>query len=207
MAGKTFTVVAAFAAVLAIDACSTKPAATETKAVETKPEAPPEPVAAKSAFYLMYKPARAWAPDVMPLSLTGNDVEGIESGNGKYPMWTAVFVSAARQEARTFFYAVANHAPDVHKGVSIGGAEPWGGATTKSRPFPISEFNINSDGAYKAGAEKAADWLTKHPEKKLAGMILGSTSHFAGPVWYLLWGDHKSGYEIFIDATTGLPGN
>ena len=204
MVRKTLISATAFAAVLVLSSCSETPATTESKVAEVKKDLPPEPVAGQSAFYQMYKPASEWATDLMPLSLAGNDIEGIKSENGKYPMWTAVFVSPSKREARTFFYSVVDHGSDVHKGVTIGGPESWSGPTAKSRPFQNSQFNTNSDAAYKAAAEKAAAWLQKNPDKKLS-MVLTSTSHFPGPVWYVLWGDHKSGYDIFIDATTGLP--
>jgi hypothetical protein len=196
--------VAAFASALVLSSCSETPATTETKPAEMKKEAPPQAIAGQTAFYTMYKPARTWATDLMCLSLAGNDVEGVKSENGKYPMWTAVFVSPSKREARTLFYSVVDHGSDVHKGVTIGGAESWGGPTANSRPFQNSQFNVNSDGAYKTAAEKAGPWLQKNPDKPLK-MVLTSTSHFVNPVWYLLWGDRKSGYETFIDATTGAP--
>jgi hypothetical protein len=45
-------------------ACSEAPKTSETN-TEPKKEAPkpPEPVSGKTAFYEMYKPARAWASD------------------------------------------------------------------------------------------------------------------------------------------------
>jgi hypothetical protein len=205
MVRPTFIAATAFAAVLVLSSCSETPATTEPKAAEAKKQAPPEASAGQNAFYQMYKPAREWATDVMPLSLAGKDVEGVKSENGKFPMWTAVFVSPSKREARTFFYAVLDHGSEVHKGVTIGGAESWSGQTANSRPFQNSQFIVNSDAAYKAAAEKAKAWLDKNPDKKLA-MVLTSTAHFSDPVWYLLWGDRtKSGYDIFIDATTGTP--
>lgn len=204
MVKQTCVAATALAAVLLMSSCSETPATTEAKVAEAKVEVKPEAVAGQSAFYQMYKPARQWATDLMPLTLAGNDVEGVKSENGKYPMWTAVFVSPSLRQARTFFYSVVDHGTDVHKGVTIGGPQPWFGATAKSRPFQNSQFNVNSDAAYKTASEKAGDWLKKNPDKALT-MVLASTSHFPGPVWYMLWGDHKSGYEIFIDATTGMP--
>ena len=32
---------------------------------------------------------------------------------------------------------------------------------------------------------------------------LGNIYRFQAPVWYLAWGDKKSGYVGFIDANTG----
>jgi len=175
--------------------------ATETKA-ETVANQPAEPVAAREAFFEMYKPARAWAKDLMPLSLVSGDIPGFRNTDGKAALWTAVFVSPSLRQARTLTYAIADHAPDIHKGIDIGGAEPWSGDTPKSQSFLIAEFSVNSDAAYKTAADKAEPWLKKHPDLPVA-LALGKTSRFSGPVWYIQWGTKKLGYAAFVNATTG----
>ena len=42
-----------------------------------------------------------------------------------------------------------------------------------------------------------------HPDKTLSSFALGNTFRFQPPVWYLMWGDKKSGYVAFIDANSG----
>lgn len=187
-------------------ACSEAPTPTEMKKaeVETKKETPkpPEPVAAQTAFYEMYKPARTWAPDLLALSLISNEVPSMKSGDGKFAMWTAVFVSPSRREARTFTYSVVDDGATIHKGVSVGGAEPWSGATPRSIPFQTTGFVVNSDAAYKTAYAKAEGWVKKHPDKK-AAFSLGSAARFPAPVWFIIWGDTKSGYAVYVNATTG----
>jgi len=196
----------AVAAVMAMTACSEAPAPTEIKkaGVETKqePAKPPEPVAAQTAFYEMYKPARTWAPDLLALSLTSNEVPSMKSEDGKFPMWTAVFVSPSRREARTFTYSVVDDGATIHKGVNAGGAEPWSGATPKSSPFQTTGFSVNSDAAYKTAYARAGAWVKKHPGKKVA-FSLGSAARFPAPVWFIIWGDARSGYAVYVNATTG----
>ena len=196
----------AVAAVVAMTACSEAPTPTEIQKaqVETKqePAKPPEPVTAQTAFYEMYKPARTWAPDLLALSLISNEVPSMKSEDGKFPMWTAVFVSPSRQEARTFTYSVVDDGANVHKGVSVGGAEPWSGATPKSSPFQTTGFAVNSDAAYKTAYAKAEAWVQKHPGKK-AAFSLGSAARFPAPVWFIIWGDTKSGYAVYVNASTG----
>jgi len=199
--------VTAVAAAFALTACSgsPKPAATETKpAVEAKkePPKPPEPVAAQTAFYEMYKPARTWATDLMPLSLASNELNSVKNEGGKAAMWTAVFVSPSRREARTFFYSVVSEGETVTKGVSAGGAQPWSGPTAKSRPFQTSDFLVNSDAVYKTAFAKAEGWLKSHPGKK-ASLYLGSSAQFPSPVWLVIWGTTKDGYAVYLNATTG----
>jgi len=192
-----------FAAVLILTSCSEapKPAAAESKKEAEPPPQPSGPVSAKTAFYEMYKPARTWATDLLPLTLVSNEIPGIKNEGGKAAMWTAVFVSPSRREARTFTYAVASHGTTL-RGVTVAGAQSWSGATAKSRPFQITQFVADSDVAYNAAFKKAEAWVKKHPGKEPA-FYLGSIQRFPGPMWYILWGTPKSGYAAYIDATTG----
>jgi hypothetical protein len=198
------------AAVLAVTSCSTapKPSATETKVVAEAKKEPPKPsgpVAAQTAFYEMYKPARSWATDVMPLSLVSGEATAVKNVDGKAAVWTAVFVSSSRREARTFTYSTVDDGEIILRGVSAGGAQAWSGATAHSKPFQSTEFLVNSDAAFKTAATKAEAWLKKNPDKKW-GMALGSSSRFPRPVWFILWGNTKSGYAAYVDATTGILG-
>ena len=193
---------AALAAVLALTACSEAPK-TDTKTEEAKkePPAPTEPVLAKTAFYEMYRPARSWATDLLVLSLTSSAIEGIKNEEGKAAMWTVVFVSPSRNEARTVTYSVADHG-SVQKGVTMGGAQRWSGPTPKSQPFQTTDFQINSDDAYKTALPKAAAFVKQHPDKPV-WFLLGKQAKFPGPAWYVQWGDTKMGYAVYVNATTG----
>ena len=186
-----------------LTACSQAPQApsTETKKAE-EPKKASEPVAAQTAFFEMYKPARTWATDLLALSLASNEIPGIRNEEGKAAMWTAVFVSPSRREARTFFYAIADHGTTIHKGVAIGGAQGWTGETPKSQPFQITEFAVNSDAAYKTARGKAEAWLKTHPDAQVS-FFLGKAARIPAPVWYIQWGTAKSGYAVYVNATTG----
>jgi hypothetical protein len=198
--------VAALAAALFLTACSEAPKPAESRIAgapaKAEPPGPPQVVAGRTAFYEMYKPARAWATDLLPLTLASGEVPGIKNEDGKAGMWTAVFVSPSRGEARTFEYAVADHGSDI-KGITARGAQTWSGPTPQSRPFQITEFSINSDEAFKSASKTAGAWLKRHPGQKVS-ITLASTARFSGPVWYIMWGNRKSGYLAFVSATTGL---
>jgi hypothetical protein len=172
--------------------------AAKTEAVKTPP---PEPVPAQSAFNQMYRPARQWAPDAIPLSLAGSEIPGLKNEGGKAGVWTAVFVSPSRREARTMFYSVAEHG-STHRGVTVGGAQAWSGATRDSKPFDATEFLVDSDTAYQTVYEKAEAWVKKNPDKKVS-LYLASASQDDTPVWIVMWGDKKSGYLGFVNAATG----
>jgi len=191
-------------ATVVLSACSEapKPAAkVETEATK-EPAKAPEAVTAKVAFYELYKPARAWATDLLALSVTSGEVPNIKNEDGKAGLWTVIFVSPSRKEARSFTYAVADSGADIRKGVNISNALVWGGATPASKPFTSSEFAVDSDAAYKTGFEKAAGWLKTHPNQKVS-FRLGNASRFAAPVWYLMWGTPTNGYAALVNATTG----
>ena len=191
-------------AALALSACSEAPtpaAKVETEA-KKEPAKAPEAITAQRAFYELYKPARAWAADLLALSVISGETPNIKNEDGKAGLWTVTFVSPSRKEARTFTYAVADSGADIRKGINVGNALPWGGGTPTSKPFSSSEFVVDSDAAYKTAVEKAADWLKGHPDQK-ATFRLGNASRFAAPVWYVLWGTTKNGYAALVNATTG----
>ena len=196
------------AAAIGLSGCSSEPAkTTEAKTDDTgkkAPAGPPEPVLAKTAFYEMYTPAHAWAADLLPLSLKSGEIAGVKNAEGKAGFWTAVFGSASQHSARTYTYAVADQLPSITKGVKAEGTEPWAGPTAAVMTFQTSDFTTDSDAAYKTAAAKAADWL-KDAENaaKPVSFTLGAASRFPAPVWYILFGNSKSGFAVTINASTG----
>jgi hypothetical protein len=205
---KILITVSVLAAVLDWTACSNAPKSitAETKTVaeaKKEPPKPPEPVAAQTAFYEMYKPARTWATDLLPLTLVSNEVSSLKNQGGKAAMWTAVFVSPSRRQARTYFYSVVDEGESIRRGVSAGSLQPWSGPTPQSRPFQTTEFIVNSDAAYQAALAKAGAWVKSHQDKKLA-FFLFSSAKYPQPAWLLLWGTTKSGFAVYVDATTGI---
>jgi hypothetical protein len=207
---KNLLMKAAFvAAALGLAACSSEPAKTteaktDTEAAKKAPAGPPEPVLAKTAFYEMYTPAHAWAADLVPISLKSGEVAGVKNAEGKAGVWTAIFGSPSTRMARTYTYSVAEQLPTIAKGVKAEPPEAWAGPTTAVMTFQTSDFTIDSDAAWKTAATKAADWL-KDPENasKPVTLSLGAASRFPAPVWYILFGNSKSGFVALINATTG----
>jgi hypothetical protein len=207
---KNLLIKAAFAlAVLGLTACSSEPAKTteaktDTDAAKKAPAGPPEPVLGKAAFYEMYTPAHAWAADLVPISLKSGEVAGVKNAAGKAGVWTAVFGSPSQRAARTYTYAVADELPTITKGIKAESPEAWAGPTTTVMTFQTSDFTIDSDAAYKAAATKAVDWL-KDPENaaKPVSLSLGAATRFPAPVWYILFGNSKSGFVALVNATTG----
>jgi hypothetical protein len=196
-------------AVLGLTACSSEPAKTtevktDSEAAKKAPAGPPEPVAGKTAFYEMYTPAHAWAADMVPISLKSGEVAGVKNAEGKAGLWTAVFGSPSQHAARTYTWAAAEQLPTIFKGVKALSPEAWSGPTTAVMTFQTSDFTIDSDAAYKAAATKAGDWL-KDPEHaaKPVSLSLGAATRFPAPVWYILFGDSKSGFVALVNATTG----
>src|SRR5665213_2107282 len=130
-------------AAVGLTACSSEPAKTtetktDTSAAKQAPAGPPQPVAAKDAFYEMYTPAHAWAADMQPLRLKSGEVAGVKNADGKAGLWTAIFVSPTQHAARTYSYAVADQLPNISKGVTAEGTEPWAGPTTAVMTFQTS---------------------------------------------------------------------
>jgi len=192
-------------AVMLFAGCSksnTHPANTESQEV-AKPAGPPQIVTAKTAFWPMYTSARKWAPDIVTLRLTAEEVPGFKNEDGKAAMWDATFASPSLHQYRDFTYAIADVPPSVLKGVNGDQAQPWNGETRDAMAIDLTLFNTDSDAAYKAAAADADAWLKKNPTKTTTAFELGDTFKFQGPVWYIMWGDKKSGFVAYVDATTG----
>ena len=197
-------VLAVPAALMLLSSCSSSPEASATKGAAeaaTKPAGPPEPVPAMTAYWEMYKPAYEWSKDLLALGLSADKVQGYKNHDGLSYLWTAVFVSPSRNEARTYTYAVVD-SPAAPKGVMGRPAQSWGGATRESMPFQSSAIAINSDAAWKTAADKAGAWLKKHPDTD-ATISLAEGARFGAPVWFVIWGDKKDGYAAFVNATSG----
>jgi len=190
-------------AVLLLVGCSpsTNPSAGNESKAASQPTGPPEPVPAKTAFWPMYTSARNWTTDLVVLRLTPKEVPGFKNEAGKAAMWQAVFASPSLHQYRVYTYAIATVPPDIRKGVVAGLRLPWGGVTRDAMPIELSSFNIDSDAAYQAGAADAAAWLKKNPDKQPT-VELANSDRFPAPVWYLVWGDKRSGYVAFVDANT-----
>jgi hypothetical protein len=202
---KQCTIRAVAVAVLLLAGCSqsTNPSTGNESQAAKQPTGPPELVTAKTAFWPMYTSARSWSPDLTMIRLTPKEVPGFKNEAGKAAMWQAAFASPSLHQYRIYSYAIAAVAPDIHKGVVAGLRLPWGGVTRDAMPVELSSFNIDSDAAYQTAAAGAAAWLKKNPGKEPSSIELGNTYRFQAPVWYLVWGDKKSGYVAFVDANTG----
>ena len=193
---------AVFMAVVVLTACSEAPKPSTKTEAETKPVIPSEPVTAKTAYWDMHKLAYSWTPDILLLSLVSKNVAGFKNEAGKAAMWTAVFASPGRRESRTFTYSIVEHLPDIRKGVDAARPVAWPGPTHEAMPFRTSDFAIDSDAAYNVALGMAGAWVKKHPDKELS-LTLGHAARFPAPVWYVLWGNNKSGYYVLVNATTG----
>jgi len=193
--------VAAFAALLFLTSCSEAPAPTASTEGAKEAAKPAEPGPAKQAFWKMYKPIREWSKDVQLLSMASKEIPTLKGASGKEAAWVALFVSAAKHEARTVTYSEVDSG-DLHKGVAIEATQPWGGPTRESQPIQNQEFGTDSDAAYKTAAAKADPWLKTHPNEKLT-MFLAKSAKNPTPVWIISWGDKTNGFLALVNATSG----
>jgi hypothetical protein len=200
-----FTVAAIGLAACSSDTTNTTGTKTDAEtAAKQVPAGPPQPIAAKAAFWEMYTPAHGWAADLVPISLKSGEVAGVKNADGKAGVWTAIFASPSQHAARTYVYSVADELPDITKGVRANLAEAWRGPTAAVMPFQTGDFTTDSEAAYKAAAAKAADWLKqKDNAEKPVSLSLGAASRFPAPVWVILFGSSKGGFLTVVNASTG----
>ncbi len=203
---KTYAAAVASLVTLLLAGCAQtgpKPSMSNVPKVVSEPVGAPEVVAAKTAFWPMYTAARSWAPDVVVLRVTAKEVPNFKNEAGKAAMWEALFASPSLHQYRAYSYSIASLPPAIHKGVSAGLKMPWAGATRDTMPLDLSLFEVDSDVAYKAAADAAADWLKKNPGKAISALEVDNTYKLQRPVWFLVWGNKQSGYTAFVDASSG----
>jgi len=204
---KTCLASALMLALFLLSSCSqtTQPPAAggDSAAKPAESSAAVAPVTAKTAYWEMYKLAYKWTPDILALKLEPKEMPGFSNDGGKAAIWEGTFASPSQHSFRTFTYAIAAHPPDIYKGVTVADSIPWRGVTAEVMPIRMADVSIDSDAAYSAATADAAEWLKKNPSKKLTSFQLGNGNAFPAPVWYFLWGDQKSGYAAFVNATTG----
>jgi hypothetical protein len=185
-------------------ACS----ATTEKAVEKPPEAPPEPITGKSAFFKMYAAARGgWAVDLQPLRLNSIHLPQVKSDPGKSGAWQATFVSPSLLRAKSYTYSAVEAEGNLHKGLFAGLEESWAGPRAPVQPFLIPALKIDSDAAYETAlkkGKKAADYTKAHPDLTIS-FVLEQNKRFPQLTWRVIWGESvgTSNYSVFVDATTG----
>jgi hypothetical protein len=193
----------ALASLMLLTGCGETSLSTEArKEMPKKPALPEGAIPALTAYYEVYKSARTIVPDLQTASITGNDVEGVKSEEGKYPQWTIVFVSASKMQAYTFVYTTVEKG-NLLRGMNNLGSMRWAGPNQNAEPFSNSDFSVDSPAAYKAAAEKAKDWLAKNPTKPITTFALGHSARFVAPMWFIQWGDKKGGYAAFVNSVTG----
>jgi hypothetical protein len=187
---------------LLLAGCSEAPPAEKKEA-----EKPLEPATGQSALYKMFQVARSWAPDAQVLKM--NSMLLSQAPNppvGRAAEWEATFTSAARSQARSYTYSVIEDlGVNLHKGVFAGPEESWSGPRGVNQPFTIAAVKADTDAAYKAALEQAADYDKKNPGKPIT-FLLEKTTKFPDPVWRVVWGESvgTSNFSIYVDASTGL---
>lgn len=196
------TAAVTLAGLLLLAGCGDEPKPVEAKKEMKKPAVPEGPIPALTSYYDVYKVVRNMAPDLQTASITGQEVEGQKSANGKYYQWKIIFVSASKKQAYTFLYSTVEQG-NVLKGLNNQGSMPWGGANQNATPFGNSDFSVDSEAAYTAAAEKAGDWLKKNADKPITEFALGYSTRFPAPTWYIQWGTKTSGFAAFVNASTG----
>ncbi len=196
----TYFKAAVVIAILALTSCGATPPSEAGKKSEggaAKSSVPQGPISGRTAFWEMYHAAHAWAPDIQPLALESKEIPSIKNADGKAAMWSATFGSPSLHQFRTYSYSIADSKPDIVQGIMIGRAQPWGGPVDTALTFDTADFAVDSDAAYQTALTQG-----KNPGKSVS-FTLGNASRFAGPVWYVFWGEKKSGYSVYVSAKTG----
>src|SRR5687768_2937367 len=137
-------------------ACSTA-----TKPAPKEPEKPDEPITGRTAFQRVFAQARAWAPDSTILKIQNANLTEVKSKDGKAGAWQVTFVSASRQQARTFTWS-ALEGEGFHKGVFAQAPESYSGPRGQNSPFVVHALKTDTDEALETAVKKSAAYLKKN---------------------------------------------
>ena len=187
---------------LILQGCSETP----TTAVKKEPEKPPEPLTGQSALFRMFQVARSWGPDVQVLKMISSAVSEVpDVPRGKAAVWEATFVSANRNQARSYTYSIIEALPMLHKGVFAGQEQGWTGARGNTTPFLMAAVKVDTDAAYQTALKHGgADYDKKNPGTPIS-ILLEKNTKYPDPVWRIIWGESlgMSNFSVFVDASTG----
>lgn len=122
-------------------------------------------VAAKNPFWMMYKAAHDWAPDVEAIRLSQRELQGYKNDAGKAGLWEVAFASPSLRQYRVYTYAVADIPPNIFKGVTAGMPMTWGGETRDAMAIDLTLFNVDSGRCLPGGLRGRRRMAEKEPRQ------------------------------------------
>ena len=124
----------------------------------------------------MYQMARSWAPDAQVMKMQSMRLSEVKDGPpGTAPAWQATFVSAAKNQARSYTYSIVEGEGNLHKGAFAGPEEGWSGNRGMNSSFLMAAIKVDTDAAYKTAMETvrshAAEYDKKNPGKPITILL------------------------------------
>lgn len=184
--------------------CSTSPSPEAAKSESPKAE-PKKPEThfetGRAAFQRMYVAARGWATDVQPVRLESRPTKQ-DPKDGKAAMWSATFVSASRQNIRTYTWSGIEGAD---QGITPGNTDYYSPANASTRPFDLNFLKVDSTAALAAAQKKGGEAvLKKAPETPLKYMLFFDQTK-GRLLWRVVYGGSVSDSKlrILVNATSG----
>jgi hypothetical protein len=156
----------------------------------------------RAAFQRMYVSARTWAADARPVRLESRPTKE-DPKDGRAAMWTAVFVSAAKQNLRNFSWSGVGTDPD--KGVQPGSLDVYSPANANTRPFDLNFLKVDSTKAYEVADKKGGAALLKKDPKQPIKYMLFFDNTKGRLVWRVLYGNSQSDAKlrVLVNASSG----
>lgn len=176
-------------------AAKSEPAQAEPKKPETDFET------GRAAFQRMYVAARGWATDVQPVRLESRPTKQ-DPKDGKAAMWSATFVSASRQNIRTYTWSGIEGA---EQGITPGNTDYYSPANASTRPFDLNFLKVDSTQAFETAQKKGGEAiLKKGPDTALKYMLFFDQSK-GRLLWRVVYGSSVSDSKlrILVNATSG----
>lgn len=191
------------AIMLALSGCGSEPEKTQPAAQKEAPKKGETTFeTGRSAFQRMYVSARTWAPDVQLVRLESRPTKE-DPKDGRAAAWSAVFVSASKQNVRN--YAWSGVATDSDKGVQPGSMDYYSPSNASTRPFDLSFLKVDSTKAFEVADKKGgAALLKKDPNQPVKYMLFFEPAK-ARLLWRVIYGNslNDAKLKVLVNATNG----
>jgi len=132
-----------------------------------------------------------WSSDAQIMRLSQKEVRiqrikrqsGHVGGSGRSP---------SLHQFRLYTYSIADALRRFIKGTTAGTPRPWSGPTRDAMPIDVSS-SIPIRTPRTSLRDRRSAWLARIQTSRLPRFELGNTAALNAPVWYIAWGEKKSG--------------
>jgi hypothetical protein len=157
------------------------------------------------ALQKMIAPARLWAADAQPISVTSSPGKNNAGHDGKSAYWQATFASPSRQKAVSFSWSglVGSDAPP--RGVDHGPETSFNSSNRSTQPFDLAFLKTDSDQAFTVAQQHGGKQLLDKDPNQPVLYVLDWDATESQLRWHVIYGiaQNNSKLTVIVNGSTG----